>query len=141
MRFLYKHKSPCSDRYIFVAPYIVVAFVIFSFCFSLTIFDYIAFLSYILDVILYITYIPIQLHNYKVGHNTSLHKYYKVDPNKDTQVLKTDSMRFWYSTSIINAWHHHLLGRCRSSVHNDHFLVVFNLVYTGDSVNTMQLGI
>ena len=87
------YKSPCCDRYIFATPYIIVTFVIHSFYFPLITFDYIALYVH-LDMIQFITYIPIQLYNYKVGHNTSLHKYYKVSSNVDIGVLKTDSMRF-----------------------------------------------
>ena len=114
-------------------------FTIFSFCSSLITFNYIALLTH-LDMIQFITYIPIQLYNYKFGHNTSLHKYYKVSPNEDTRVLKIDSVMFLYSTSIINAWHHHAFSRCRSLVHTDHFQVGLNLVYIGDSIDIVQLG-
>ena len=131
------YKSPCCDRYIFVAPYIVVAFVIHSICSSLIIL--LPFND--LYAIQYITYIPIQLKNYKFSHNTILQKYYKVGPNEDTHVLKLGSVRFFYLASTFNAWHCHALDRHRSFFHTDHFQVVLNSVYIGDLENTVKLGI
>ena len=77
------YKSPCCDRYVFADPYTTIAFVIHSFYSSLITFDYIA-LNTHLDIIKFITYIPIQLYNYKIGHNIILHKYYKVVSNVNT---------------------------------------------------------
>ena len=56
-----------------------------------------------------------------VGYNISFNQDHKLGSTAGTQILKKNLVRFWYSTTIVNTPHHHTLGRCRSSVHVDHF--------------------